>query len=163
MSEDQQRIEDSVMKNTMAGSQGIFESNPMENMRDFADLMLEKDEIPGDIAKDWWGFLNNDNVLTRSSSVEDRQRAMNHFHIMENIRMMSMPHYKVDIESIKTNMNVQKRFFDRQSRSIDGFERTALTTQVREIKTTPTPQKSGSFLKGIAKKFGLGGGSDDDD
>lgn len=122
----------------------------------FARLMVEDQTIPMSVRHDYWGFLNKERILTISGD-KDRIRSENRLCILRNLEMMGMPHYSVDITMIREFQNTQNRNTIQTSRSVNGFERQALTTQIKQIITNKdaTRQEKG-FLTGLKRKLGFG-------
>jgi hypothetical protein len=149
MNEEISPEEYAAMQSDMQGSEGFVE---------FAELMVEDPKIPEKASKDFWGFLNKETILSRTDT-NDRRRSENRFAIQRNLNMMSMPHYKVDINKLKMFQNIQQRNTTEVNRSYGGFERDRLAMQIREIRTNKSDTSDGgnSFWKGIKKKFGIGG------
>jgi hypothetical protein len=123
---------------------------------EFAELMVKDETIPLDIKDMFWGFLNKEAVLSRSDQ-KDRRRSENRYAILRNFYLMSKPQYKVDINEIIDMQNAQHRNTTKSNRSFGGFERQALTTQIKELRTPRTPDpKEKSFLSGIKNRLGFG-------
>lgn len=101
---------------------------------EFAEMMVEDQQIPEEAKRVMWGFLNKGTTLGRAD-FNDRKRAENRFIIMRNMMIMSRPHYEVDIVKIMGFQNAQNRHTTEVNRSINGFERQALTTQIRQVIT----------------------------
>ena len=128
-----------------------------EGFTEFAELMIEDEGIPKDVWKGWWGFINKDTILTRSDGMHENWEASNDFAIRRNLHMMSQPAYKNDILEVVNLDNIRRRFMTQHRRSIGGFERQALMTQIRELKTNrPAMEASSGLWSGIKKKFGFG-------
>lgn len=123
---------------------------------EFADRMLEEYNIPKEVRGQYWGFINNGRVLTISNE-KDRIRSENRLCILRNIMFMSMPQYKITIDMIREFSNTQNMNTINTSRSINGFERQALTTQIRQIITNRDETKmEKGFFTGLKKKLGFG-------
>lgn len=124
---------------------------------EFAKFVVEDKKIPKNVKDRWWGFLNKDTILTRSDHKNDGWAADNDFAIRKNIHLMSQPAYKNNISELVTLDNVRRRFLTQHRRSLDGFERQALTTQIKELRTN-RPAESGQtgIFAGLKKKLGLG-------
>lgn len=128
-----------------------------EGIVEFAELMIKDERIPEPIKEMWWGFLNKDTILTRSDGINENWEAANDFAIRRNLQLMCQPAYKNDIIEIVELDNVRRRFITQHRRSIQGFERQALMTQIRELRSNrPTPEASSGLWSGIKKKLGFG-------
>ena len=129
----------------------------LDGMTEFAEFSVEDDSIPSKVKELWWGFLGKDTILTRSDTNEDKWSADNDFAIRRNIHLMSQPAYKNDVIEMVSLDNIRRRFMAQHRRSIGGFERQALTTQIRELRTNRAVNDPGTgFFAGIKKKLGLG-------
>lgn len=126
------------------------------NFVEFADRMLEESNIPKDVRSGYWGFINNGRVLTISND-KDRIRSENRLCILRNLYFMGMPQYKINITMLREFSNTQNMNTINTSRSVNGFERQALMTQIKQLITSrdETKQEKG-FLAGFKKKLGLG-------
>lgn len=132
---------------------GIYDQ---QGMVQFAELMVKDETIPPNIKRMFWGFLDKETILSRSDN-KDRRRAENRFAIIRNLYMMGKPQYKIDINEIVEIQNAQQRNTIENNRSYGGFERQALTTNIKEIRTPRIQEKkdSGFFTK-LGSKFGFG-------
>lgn len=132
---------------------GVYDQ---QGMVQFAELMVNDETIPKAIKDMFWGFLDKETILSRSDN-RDRRRAENRFAIIRNLYMMGKPQYKIDINEIVEIQNAQQRNTIENNRSYDGFERQALTTNIKEIRTPRLAEKkdSGFFTK-LGSKFGFG-------
>ena len=128
-----------------------------KGMTEFAEMMVEDEKnIPAAIRSKWWGFLGKDTILTRSNSNDDIWEAQNDFAIRKNHHLMSQPYYKNDINEMVDIDNTRRRFTSQHRRSIDGFERQALMTQIRELRTNKVATESGSgFWDSVKGKLGF--------
>ena len=128
-----------------------------DGMTEFAELMINDDEnIKKKTSGEWWGFFGKDTILTRSDD-EDRWEAMNDFAISKNNRLMSRPYYKADINDLRDTDQVRRRFITQHRRSLAGFERQALMTQIKELRTNrPLPGESLGFFGSLKQKLGFG-------
>lgn len=125
-------------------------------MTEFAEFMVKDETVPKSMRDMFWGFLNKETTLSRSDQ-RDRRRAENRFAILRNFYMMSKPQYKVDIMEIIEIQNGQHRNTVKNNRSFGGFERQALMTQIKELRTPKAPEVHDTgFLGSIKNKLGFG-------
>jgi len=128
-----------------------------DGMVEFAEMMIHDERIPRDVRKLWWGFINKDTILTRSDNNDDKWSADNDFAIRRNFHLMSQPAYKNDITEMVKLDNIRRRFITQHRRSIGGFERQALMTQIKELRTNkPSDIPGTSLMASLKRKFGLG-------
>lgn len=142
-----------LIANESYDTTGVYEQ---QGLVQFAELMVKDETIPANIKNMFWGFLDKETILSRSDN-RDRRRAENRFAVIRNLYMMGKPQYKIDINEIVEIQNAQQRNTIENNRSYDGFERQALTTNIKEIRTPRTVEKkdSGFFTK-LGSKFGFG-------
>ncbi len=136
----------------------LQDNSQVNNFVEFAEMMVHDDEnIPLWARKEFWGFINKENVLSRSND-KDRRRSENRFRILSNLDMMSHPAYHLTIKRIRDLQNVMHRNTIETNRSLDGFERQALTTQIKQIITNARPDSlpDNSFMGKVKKKLGFG-------
>jgi hypothetical protein len=131
---------------------------------EFAKLMVHDKRIPKDVKDDFWGFINKETILSKTDD-GDRRRAENRFIILRNLKLMSEPYYKIDIDKIKSFQNVQQRNSTQILRSHQGFERSALTTQIKQVITNQKKDydRNGNMFSGLMKKMGIRQGGGDAD
>ena len=129
-----------------------------EGFEKFAKLMIIDKKIPKEAQDDYWGFINKETILSRSG-IKDLRRAENRFTILRNLDLMSKPYYKNDINKLKFYQNMQNRNTIEKSRSIDGFERQSLTTQIRQFITSQgiSTGSNNGFWSGLKNKLGISG------
>jgi len=129
-----------------------------KGMVEFTETVIEDEKnIPPHVRSKWWGFLGKDTILTRSEDKESMWDADNDFAIRRNLHLMSQPAYKNDITELVELDNVRRRFMSQHKRSIGGFERQALMTQIRELRTNKSAAEGGGgFWQGIKGKLGFG-------
>lgn len=122
----------------------------------FAELMIKDPKIPAAVKKAWWGYINQDTILSRSDK-EDKWAFQNSWVIQRNVEMMSRPAYRVDINELKSYENIRNRYTTQVNRSFGGFERQALMTQIKELRTNRTASENNpGFLTKLSKRLGFG-------
>lgn len=135
----------------------VDESRFLEGFTEFAELMIQDPKIPKDVKEKWWGFLSKDTILTRSDGNQENWEAANDFAIRKNLHLMSQPEYKNDIEEIVKLDNIRRRFMTQHRRSVGGFERQALMTQIKELRTNrPVSEPSRGVFGRLKGKLGFG-------
>ena len=125
-------------------------------MTAFAREMLDSsDEISEDVRQRQFGFLGKDTILTKFNS-EDTWQTANDIAIARNYDIMSVPAYAKNISEMVANEQIRRRMMCQSKRGGGGFERTSLTTSVREVKTSPLPREVNSgIIAGLKKKLGM--------
>ena len=153
---------------TLVDERLIDESRTMDNVRAFdteqndltmtafAREMLDSgDEIPDEVRQRQFGFLGKDTILTKFDS-EDTWQTANDIAIARNWDIMSVPAYSKNINEMVDNEQVRRRMMCQSKRGSGGFERTSLTTSVKEIKTSPLPREvGGGIVAGLKRKLGM--------
>ncbi len=125
--------------------------------KEFAVFSVEDNEnIPSSVRSDLWGFINKGAVLSKSTD-KDRKRFENRMAIARNLQLMMIPQNEITLKQLLEFQNVQQKNTIQTNRSMDGFERLALTTQIRELKSTklPEPHKRGP-IDMFKKALGMG-------
>lgn len=142
-----------LIANESYDTTGIYDQ---QGLVQFAELMVNDETIPPNIKSMFWGFLDKETILSRSDN-KDRRRAENRFAIIRNLYMMGKPQYRIDINELVEIQNAQQRNTIENNRSYGGFERQALTTNIKEIRVPKTQEKRDSgMFSGLMSKMGLG-------
>lgn len=128
-----------------------------EDAAAFAKEMVNSDaEIPVAVRETWWGHLGKDSILTKTNS-GDEWHTSNDYAIARNYQNMAVPAYTLHMKQQAMNEQTRRRIMLQNKRSRDGFERTSLTTQVKELITKRALSPQGPGLWGSFKtKIGLG-------
>ena len=147
----------------------IDESRTMDNVRTFdteqndltmtafaREMLDSSSEISDEIRKDNFGFLGKDTILTKLEG-DDKWQTANDIAISRNYNIMSVPAYAKNIGEMVLNEQVRRRMVCQAKRAGAGFERTSLTTSVKEIKTSPLPREVNSgIISSLKNKLGIG-------
>lgn len=142
---------------TAAEYEQMVGEGPLQNdMYNFAKLMIQDKKIPQKAKSKWWGFFGKDTILTRSDAKNDRWNADNDFAIRKNFEIMSKPAYKNNINEMVDLDNIRRRFMTQHRRSIGGFERQALMTQIKELRSSRgEAYQNPGLWSGIKKRLGF--------
>lgn len=125
------------------------------SMEKFTKLMVDDVTTPQDIKDVLWGFFHKDVIIGKLSR-DDREKFENRLTIARNLLLMSKPGYTITIPQILNMENAQNIFSVKCTRGEGGFERTALTTQIRQfITSSMEKEKRGGILSGFGRLFGF--------
>lgn len=129
---------------------------PPDMSKEFAEFMVVDDEnIPDDVRSSLWGFICKDNILSRSND-KDRKRFENRMCIARNLKMMMMPSHEITMKELLDFANTQNRNTIQVNGSIGGFERQALTTQIKELRQARLPSMPQSgMLDSLKRRLGF--------
>ena len=150
-------MDDSIDQNRLMEAARILDADTDQDATAFAQEMVNSDsQIPEHVRDLWWGHLGKDSILTKTNTTDEWQTA-NDYSIARNYQNMSIPAYTRNIKQMAMNEQIRRRIMLQSKRSHDGFERTSLTTQVKELITKKALGPSGPGLWGSFKsKLGFG-------